>query len=99
MLQPAISEFRGNGREESQAVGVLVCVVGGREPAPDIPHPSRPQECVDHGVGESVSVAVARQAERVRYGHTPQYEGSALDKGVNVDSHSYAHNSSKWLLA
>ena len=87
-----LSEFRGNGGEESQAVGVLVGVVGGREPAPDIPHPRRPQESINHGVGECVSVTVAGQAERVRYGDAPQYEGSALYKGVNVDSHSYAHN-------
>ena len=59
---------------------------------PDIHHPSRPQESINHGVGESVSVAVTGQAERVRYGDAPQYEGSALYKGVNVDSHSYAHN-------
>ena len=88
-----LSEFRGNGGEEGHAFGILVGVVGGREPTPDIPHPRRPQECVDHCVDECVSVAVAGQAERVRYGDAPQYEGSAFYKGVNVDSHSYAHSS------
>ncbi len=78
--------------EQDHAVDVLEFGAGVGKVLADVAERGRSEEGVADGVQQYVGVAVPLEAHGVWNLHSADYQFSAADELVYVDSHSYAHD-------